>query len=532
MNKLKIWGGGVAAALLLAVMAALPGAIAPEPASAGVPASAFNMSIDCDVNTGGIQLACPGLTAGTFAVDIVVTNNSGGAVQVGAFGYNVLADQAVLTATPVAVCDPSGLNCNPDFNQTAVTGAGWACSPPAPEHDVKVPGSNPAVDANPAVTDSFIGCFNGAADGVTLANGGTLVVGRVSYTSVNGPTAMTFLNGNFYDENFGELGSCNEIISVPMDCPQTNVSFGAGVPTNTPTATTGPATNTPTPTNTTVPPTATFTPTNTTVPPTATFTPTNTTVPPTATFTPTNTNTPTPTNTVVGPTNTNTPTPTNTNTPTPTNTTVPSTATFTPTNTTVPPTNTNTPTPTNTVVGAPTDTPTNTPTNTTVPNTNTPTNTPTNTTVPNTNTPTNTPTNTTVPNTNTPTNTPTNTTVPNTNTPTPTNTAVSTSTNTPTATNTVSATNTPAVTRTVRPTQTVPATRTVVPTRTATATPVPEDCLTLGEKIHLTIGILLRWGAREGQRHYNWRYDLNDDGRINGADLHEVLTAPLCRIPR
>jgi hypothetical protein len=77
----------------------------------------------------------------------------------------------------------------------------------------------------------------------------------------------------------------------------------------------------------------------------------------------------------------------------------------------------------------------------------------------------------------------------------------------------------------------VQATRTVVPTRTVVVTPTqaPEECLTLGEKLHLLIGILIRFGAEEGDRHYKAKYDLNDDGKIGWKDLKVLFETPTCR---
>jgi hypothetical protein len=81
----------------------------------------------------------------------------------------------------------------------------------------------------------------------------------------------------------------------------------------------------------------------------------------------------------------------------------------------------------------------------------------------------------------------------------------------------------------------VAATQDVVePTPTNTVPPTPpspptQECLTLGEKIGLAIGIFLRFGAEEGERRYRVTYDVNDDGVINFDDLAEVLLAPTCK---
>lgn len=444
MDKPIRWTFALTAAIALAAVVTLSGAFSSRSANAGAVAP-FTMVADCDVATGGIQTTCTG-SAGTFVVDVFMTNNSGSDAQIGAWGFELVSVKAVLAGVTPAACDPSGLDCNPDFDQAVNTG-GWACSPPAPNPDFEgLTNGNPD---DPSVNRAFIGCFNGAGNGQTIANGETQRLARVTYTAADGITTLNFQQTSIYDAGFAELLTCGPVIGVAGDCPDSTVTIGAVTPpTNTPTATntTAPATNTPVPptaTNTPVPPTA----TSTTVPATAT----NTTVPATATNTPvpataTNTTVPaTATNTPVPPTATNTSIP-----PTATNTSVPATA----TNTSVPATATNTPLPA-------------TATNTSVPATAT-------------------------------------------NTPLP-----------PTATNTsvpATATNTP-----LPPT----ATPTTAP---PTATPTtPPSCLTWGQKISTAINILTRFGSEEGSRRYKARFDLNDDGKINGTDLEIVFAAPLCR---
>jgi hypothetical protein len=68
------------------------------------------------------------------------------------------------------------------------------------------------------------------------------------------------------------------------------------------------------------------------------------------------------------------------------------------------------------------------------------------------------------------------------------------------------------------------ATRTVI----ATSTPTPASCLNLGRKIALVIDILRRLGARQKQRRYRARDDLNANGVIDLDDLRAVIDAPPC----
>jgi hypothetical protein len=67
----------------------------------------------------------------------------------------------------------------------------------------------------------------------------------------------------------------------------------------------------------------------------------------------------------------------------------------------------------------------------------------------------------------------------------------------------------------------------VTNTPTVTATPSGE-CLTFLDKLKLLVNVLHHLGAKEGQRRYDARYDLNHDGRINIIDAVLVLKIPLC----
>jgi hypothetical protein len=53
--------------------------------------------------------------------------------------------------------------------------------------------------------------------------------------------------------------------------------------------------------------------------------------------------------------------------------------------------------------------------------------------------------------------------------------------------------------------------------------------MTTIQKLRLLVGILVRYGSNEGSRHYSEKYDLNEDGRINWADVKIVLDTPLCK---
>ena len=52
--------------------------------------------------------------------------------------------------------------------------------------------------------------------------------------------------------------------------------------------------------------------------------------------------------------------------------------------------------------------------------------------------------------------------------------------------------------------------------------------MTLGQKLVLAFGILTRYGAHQWSRHYDSRYDVNHDRRIDGSDVEIVLDATIC----
>jgi hypothetical protein len=90
---------------------------------------------------------------------------------------------------------------------------------------------------------------------------------------------------------------------------------------------------------------------------------------------------------------------------------------------------------------------------------------------------------------------------------TPTNTPTDTPTNSPTPTDTplVSATNTP----------------------TPTSTPAP--CLSRKDKVRQLVNVVRRFGTELGDRHYDARYDLDNDNDIDFDDLKLALYTPVCR---
>jgi hypothetical protein len=229
----------------------------------------FHLAVDTNTSTVATDpsatIFLPGPTTKTVAV--TVGNSTSLSPNLGAWGFNLEhPDPGTSLAGQTPACDPSGLNCNPDFNEAFNTG-GWACSPPPPTPD------NPATIE--VGQDAFIGCFNGALDGQVLpASPNHEILAFVYYNIPGTATAqtipLTITEGSLYDESFGELMSCEPVITTAGACfdgelvlsdPPTPTNTVPAPPTDTPTP--APPTNTPAPTNT---PTNTATPTDTATP--------------------------------------------------------------------------------------------------------------------------------------------------------------------------------------------------------------------------------------------------------------------------
>lgn len=242
---MRRWLAIPVAAIIAVAAGAITWTTAPTADAGAPPPTAFRFDVDCNTSSGGIQAVCI-LSQGTVTVDVVLTNNSGSAVDLGAFGFNLLAGPGggtTIIPTVPGACDSSGFNCNPDFDPagTVAPAANFACSPPAPNPD------DPAL-GGPGQSASTIGCFS-AGPGFTLANGASFVIARVTYTiNADGVYALTIDQGSAYDVNFTELGTCAPVIGVDATCADAVIQVGASAATATPTNTFTPVppTNTPT----------------------------------------------------------------------------------------------------------------------------------------------------------------------------------------------------------------------------------------------------------------------------------------------
>jgi hypothetical protein len=205
---------------------------------AGVTAT-IQMSIDCDLGTGGIQNtlgACTFPSASSdYEIGVVIENLSASPTSVGSVNFEVVADtEAVFNPNPSTSPPNDG---NPDYTG----GGGLSCTPPDP-----IPDSDP----DPNVAVSFLSCFTGSANGPTIAGSGSLLIATVSYTTVLGSGNFAIRNAAVSDNSLTEIGSCNDPIDIIMDCFGASVQIGTAVvdtPTPIPSATNTPpaVTNTP-----------------------------------------------------------------------------------------------------------------------------------------------------------------------------------------------------------------------------------------------------------------------------------------------
>ena len=227
---------------IVAVVAATGTASLDRPRAALAAPTLFEMYLDCDP-AAGVQTTCT-FPSGTASVDldVILKNTSGAAGTVTAFNFDVVTDQQLIFNPKPQTGDSN--NSNPDFNESAFSLSTVTCSLPPPQRDI---------DPSPTRAQSRLVCFTGAGNGPTVADGASIKLATVRYTSVDGSGSFAFNEVAINDNGYFEILSCNPTISVPGNC------FGANVTILPPPT----ATNTPTVTQT---PTVTSTPTLTPTP--------------------------------------------------------------------------------------------------------------------------------------------------------------------------------------------------------------------------------------------------------------------------
>ena len=223
----RLFAAATAIAVLATFTLLLGRALVPASAS-----GALELELDCDQAV-GIQSTCA-FSQGVGAVnaEVALTNGESTPVEIGAFDFEVVAAQQVLTPI-VTACDSqtAAFDCNPDFNQSGVTGA-FTCSPPPPEPDID-PSSTTAV--------SRLACHLDGAGSFVLAPGASVKLGTVHYQSNDGGSSLSLRNVSLSDTTGAEIGSCAPVIQIAAVCGSAAVSIGP--PTATPTPTNTPVTN-------------------------------------------------------------------------------------------------------------------------------------------------------------------------------------------------------------------------------------------------------------------------------------------------
>ncbi len=143
-----------------------PGPSAPLPPSPGDPRPTF--TIDCDVALAGINRNCAYPPGTAFDADVVLVAGDS-PLSVSAFSFDVTANAAGFE--PVSGAS-SGLDENPDFNQSGVTGS-FSCYLTIPDTEALLPNRH----------QSEISCDTPNLDGPVLAPHEALVLARIHYVT-------------------------------------------------------------------------------------------------------------------------------------------------------------------------------------------------------------------------------------------------------------------------------------------------------------------------------------------------------------
>lgn len=184
------------------------------------PPAPIDIVFDCDLAEPGEQQQCSAARGSTIDVGVVLRNRYGFPVSLAAFNFFAVND-SIDRLLPPQLGD-GNLNANPDFNQAAVTGAGWACTPPPPTPDW-VPGGPD--------TSSLLSCFTGLQNGPTIPDGATILLGTVRYTvpadAPLGTANLSFVDTAAFDNTFSEIGSCNPVVTTSMSCGIASIEITA-----------------------------------------------------------------------------------------------------------------------------------------------------------------------------------------------------------------------------------------------------------------------------------------------------------------
>jgi hypothetical protein len=206
----------------------------------------FTMSIDCDVQSAGIQTNCDvPLGASGLDVAIVATNIGDVPHSFGAFNFN-LHDSVNARLSPLPGIEPP-LDGNPDFNNALA--ASWDCGP-----IIADTGEDGAASSVSVLWCYLTGDYEHHP---VVAAGESVMLAVVHYgipvdaTAGSSELRLGFVAMYGGEPSFDELGSCDPELVQPIACGTATVNLIGSVTATPPAGTPTPsATTTPTPTPT------------------------------------------------------------------------------------------------------------------------------------------------------------------------------------------------------------------------------------------------------------------------------------------
>jgi hypothetical protein len=164
------------------------------------------VAIDCYPLHPGIQNVCGVVEGQPLDVAVTVGNGTGdaslGPVEPAAFNFYLSSSNATRISPTSPGCGGASLDCNPDFNQGALTG-GWTCDDIPPLPDVNL-------DSNPTTTHSRLVCINAMLNGPSIAEGTGREVATVHFNALTiGEATLSLTEVAVGTDALASLASCN-----------------------------------------------------------------------------------------------------------------------------------------------------------------------------------------------------------------------------------------------------------------------------------------------------------------------------------
>jgi hypothetical protein len=162
-----MWFGAVTLAAALAASASLASGLFRDPRAAAQQPTDFELAVDCDVTTPGIQASCdiPVSSTSAIPVAVVVSNYTGATVTIAAFNYDLYNPNAGGSGTLV----PGA----PVRDSVNFPEASWGCAPAATaDNGAGVAGTS----------TSFLSCYASSGNpGDAVASGASLHISDESF---------------------------------------------------------------------------------------------------------------------------------------------------------------------------------------------------------------------------------------------------------------------------------------------------------------------------------------------------------------